>query len=89
MRFTSFLMLTIFSITQGVAQDMRKQLQTNLIEAADGSIIEIPEGRYQLNMGLSMDGKKNITIRGRGIDKTVLSFKDQLAGAEGLKITNS
>ena len=32
--------------------------------------------------------KKNVTIKGRGIDKTVLSFKGQIAGAEGIKITN-
>jgi hypothetical protein len=40
-------------------------------------------------MALWMDGKKRLTIRGKGIDKTILSFKDQLAGAEGIKITNS
>jgi parallel beta-helix repeat protein len=89
MKFTSFLILTTFSFAQALAQDMRKQLQTRLIESPDGSVIEVPEGIFRLNMGLSMDGKKNITIRGRGIDKTILSFKDQLAGAEGLKITNS
>jgi parallel beta-helix repeat protein len=70
------------------AQDMRRRLQAQFIESPDGMVIEIPEGRYQLNMALWMDGKKNITIKGMGMDKTILSFKDQLAGAEGIKITN-
>lgn len=69
--------------------EMRRQLQAQFIDSPDGSVIEIPEGRFQMNMALWMDGKKNITLRGKGMDKTILSFKDQLAGAEGIKITNS
>ena len=84
-----FLLFFLFVITQSRAQDMRKRLQTQFIQTSDGKVIDIPEGRFELNMGLSMDGKKNIIIRGSGIDKTILSFKNQLAGAEGLKITNS
>ena len=71
------------------AQDLRRRLQEQFIESPDGAVIEIPEGRFQLNMALWMDGKKNITVKGKGRDKTILSFKDQLAGAEGIKITNS
>ena len=37
---------------------------------------------------LAMDGKANILIRGKGIDKTVLSFKNQAEGAQGLLISN-
>jgi parallel beta-helix repeat protein len=37
---------------------------------------------------LIMDGKSNITIKGKGMDKTILSWKNQTEGAEGLKITN-
>jgi parallel beta-helix repeat protein len=70
-------------------QDMRRRLQAQFIESPNGTVIEIPEGRFHINMALWMDGKKNITIKGKGIDKTILSFKDQLAGAEGIKITNS
>jgi len=77
--------LPLFAITQ----DLRRQLQTQFIESPDGSVIEIPEGKFQLNMALWMDGKKGITIKGKGMDKTILSFKNQVAGAEGIKITNS
>jgi len=71
------------------AQDIRRQLQAQFIESPDGAVIELPEGRFQLNMALWMDGKKDITVKGKGMDKTILSFKNQLAGAEGIKITNS
>ena len=69
------------------AQDLRRQLQAQFIESPDGSVIEIPEGRFQLNMALWMDGKNNIIIRGKGMDKTILSFKDQLAGLFTLSST--
>jgi parallel beta-helix repeat protein len=71
------------------AQDIRKDLQRRFIEAKDGDVIQIPEGTYSISMSLWMDGKKNLTIKGQGMDKTILSFKNQIAGAEGIKITNS
>ena len=84
-----FFIVTVLCMYHIQAQnDLRRRLQTEFIESPDGAVIEIPEGSHQLNMSLWMDGKQNITIRGRGMDKTILSFKDQLAGAEGIKITN-
>lgn len=78
------LLILMLGCTLGaVAQDMRRQLQAQFIESPDNSVIEIPEGRFQLNMALWMDGKTNITLKGKGMDKTILSFKDQIAGAEG------
>ena len=69
-------------------KSIEKDLQTKLIMAEDGGTIEIPEGHFLFSRSLSMDGKKHVTIRGKGMDKTVLSFKDQQEGAEGLKISN-
>ena len=81
--------LIFSSLTLVKAQaDFEKRLQTQLIEAENGQNIEITEGSFSLTKSLSMDGKKNITIRGKGIDKTFLSFKNQASGAEGLRITN-
>ena len=68
--------------------DFEKKLQTKLIMAEDGDVINIEAGNFALTKSLSIDGKKNITIRGKGIDKTVLSFKGQTQGAEGIRITN-
>src|SRR3546814_656043 len=52
-------------------------------DAKPGDVIEIPAGRHALDRSLSLrvDG---VTIRGAGRDKTVLSFKGQRSGAEGL-----
>ncbi|WP_224369768.1 parallel beta-helix domain-containing protein [Hyalangium versicolor] len=63
--------------------DFYKKTQEALIRAKPGAVIELPEGRFQLDRSLSstVDG---ITIRGKGLDKTILSFKGQTQGAEGL-----
>ena len=68
--------------------DFEKKLQKQLILAEDGATIEIPAGNFQLTKSLSLEGKKNIIIKGKGIDQTVLSFKTQTKGAEGIKISN-
>ncbi len=68
--------------------DVEKRLQTQLIMTENGKNIDITEGVFRISKSLSMDGKKNIIIKGKGIDKTILSFKNQISGAEGIKITN-
>ena len=88
----SLLLATLFSCTQKQEKieykSIEKQLQTQFITVADSGVIEIPEGHYIFKGSLSMEGKKNIIIRGKGVDKTFLSFKGQTDGAEGMKITN-
>lgn len=84
-----FLLLLIASGSFLIAQEnFEKKIQTDMIMAQNGSIIEIEEGNFSLKKSISMDGKKNITIRGKGMDRTILSFKNQVSGAEGIKITN-
>lgn len=67
------------------SEDFQAKLQQQLLDAKPGSVIDIPAGHYHLNRGLSLrtDG---ITIRGAGMDKTVLSFKGQVVGPEGLLV---
>lgn len=67
--------------------EFEKQLQEKLVNAKEGDVIELPEGTYNLARPLILDGVKNVTIRGKGMEKTVLSFKNQKDGAEGLRIT--
>ena len=90
MRLAIFLFLVLISINILFAQkDVQKRIQTQLIDAEDGATIEIPEGRFEFDGSLSLDGKKNVTIKGAGLDKTIMNFKGQLSGAEGIKITNA
>ncbi|MEY4660777.1 MAG: hypothetical protein RLZZ42_729, partial [Bacteroidota bacterium] len=67
---------------------LEKKIQTDMILVDDGGIVNIDEGNISITGTLSMDGKKKVIIRGRGMDKTVLSFKGQQTGAEGIRITN-
>jgi len=60
-------------------------IQEALILAEPGDVIELPAGTFALEDGLSLD-IENITLRGQGRDQTVLSFKGQETGAEGLII---
>jgi parallel beta-helix repeat protein len=70
-----------------VAQDnsFQKQLMERLIDAKPGEVIEIPAGTYQFDRSLSLRAS-GVTIRGAGADKTILSFKGQKSGAEGLLV---
>ena len=61
------------------------ELRNRLLDAKPGDVIEVPAGTFHFDRGLSLrvDG---VTLRGQGKDKTVLSFKGQKAGAEGLLV---
>jgi parallel beta-helix repeat protein len=82
-------MLIITLSTTAFAQDdAMKQIQRQFVSAKDNSIIELPEGTFSFATSLWLDGKNNVTIKGKGRDKTILNFKNQVTGAEGIKITN-
>lgn len=68
--------------------EFQKKLQEQLILAKDGETIELPEGNFLFTKSISIEGKNNITIRGKGKEKTKLSFINQTEGAEGMNITN-
>jgi len=65
--------------------DFQKKLQEDLIKAKPGTVIEIPEGKFKLDKTLSLNVDK-VTIRGKGLDKTVLSFSGQTAGSAGMLV---
>lgn len=69
--------------------DLEAQILEAFILAKDSSTIQLPEGHFLFSQSLTLDAKKHVTIRGMGMDKTILSFKGQSQGAEGIKITNS
>ena len=63
------------------------RLQEALILAAPGDVIELGEGRFALIDGLSLD-VDGVTVRGAGMDKTVLDFTNQAGAGEGLLVTS-
>lgn len=67
-----------------------KELQEALINAKWGDTIHIDEGTIEFTSSLSMVDKKGVTIKGKGMGKTILSFKGMTkgTGGEGLKVSN-
>ena len=66
--------------------DYQSVLLQQLIDAQPGDVIEIPAGVYSFTRSLSLN-VDGVTIRGAGMDETILNFQNQIAGAEGLIVT--
>jgi len=64
------------------------QLRLALETAKPGDTILIPEGVHPFTRSLTLN-TNGVTIRGAGMDRSVLSFADQIAGAEGLLVNAS
>lgn len=71
-----------------LVSDPSAQLQLHLLEAQPGDVITLPAGTFSFDRGLTLN-IDNITLRGAGMDSTILTFKDQVAGAEGLLVNAS
>jgi len=65
--------------------DFYRRVQADLIRAKAGDVVELPEGKFVLDRSLTSVAS-DITIRGKGMDKTILSFQAQEQGAEGLSV---
>lgn len=63
------------------------RLQEALILAQPGDVVVLGAGRFALDDGLSLD-VDGVTVRGAGMDATVLDFTGQLGAGEGLLVTS-
>jgi len=88
-------MLTLYSCDSVKSFDpprefsnIEKSLQAQFILAENNSVIELEEGHFVFSKSLILDGKDNVIIRGKGIEQTIISFKDQKDGAEGIRVVN-
>ena len=88
-----FLALALFTAPFVIAEkimlgdNVQEEIQEALILAEEGDVVELGAGTFVLKSTLSLD-VDNVTILGAGIDKTILSFKTQDAGSEGLTVTS-
>jgi len=66
------------------ADSLRHQFET----AIPGTTITVPAGiiEFKRSLILNVDG---VTVRGAGMDKSILTFKNQIAGAEGMLVNAS
>ena len=62
------------------------RLQEALIVAQPGDTVQLAPGRYVLTDGLSLD-VAGVTVRGAGMDASVLDFSGQQGAGEGLLVT--
>lgn len=67
---------------------VERKLEQQLLNAKPGDVITIPAGHYHFKRGLALH-VDNVTIRGAGMHKTVLSFKGMVSGPQGLLVNGS
>ena len=91
-RFFVLLFTSFYSFSETIiitpSEDPYTKIQEALILASPGDIIRISEGLYQLEDSLSID-IDGLILEGEGMNKTILSFKNQLSGAQGLSVTSN
>jgi parallel beta-helix repeat protein len=73
--------------TVSPGEGAQERLQEALILAEPGDTIMLEAGRYTLTDGLSLD-VDGVTVRGAGMDGTVLDFTTQEGSGEGLLVTS-
>ncbi|WP_114520354.1 parallel beta-helix domain-containing protein [Altererythrobacter sp. ZODW24] len=75
------------TIEVAAGADAQERLQEALILAEPGDEIVLGAGYFTLTDGLSLD-VDSVTLRGAGMDKTVLDFTKQIGAGEGLLVTS-
>ena len=96
MRMSSFAALALtaaaspaLSATHDIAagEGAQERLQEALIVAQPGDEVVLSAGRFELDDGLSLD-VDGVTVRGAGMNATVLDFTGQKGAGEGLLVTS-
>jgi parallel beta-helix repeat protein len=63
----------------------QKHLQEEFLDAKPGTVIDIPAGHHALDRVLTLRAN-GVTIRGAGTEQSVLSFKNEISGPEGILV---
>ena len=90
--FWSLVLLTSLSLSAKEifiepSDNSQEEVQTALIELSSGDILTLSPGIFVFEDGLSLDVDE-VIIRGSGINETILDFKNQMSGAQGLLVTS-
>ncbi len=75
---------TVYTIKPG--PHAQQEFLSALIQSSPGDVIELAAGTFNFDMDLEVT-TNNITIRGAGLHKTILSFKNQQMGSKGIEAT--
>lgn len=68
----------------GPGNNLQYRLQELLIATVPGDVIEFTAGKFELTRQIDI-ATDNLTLRGQGSDQTILSFKGQLSGGQGIE----
>ena len=90
--FWSLVLLTSLSLSAKEifiepSDNSQEEVQTALIELSSGDILTLSPGTFIFEDGLSLDVDE-VIVRGSGINETILDFKNQMSGAQGLLVTS-
>ena len=90
--FWSLVLLTSLSLSAKEifiepSDNSQEEVQTALIELSSGDILTLSPGIFVFEDGLSLDVDE-VIVRGSGINETILDFKNQMSGAQGLLVTS-
>lgn len=66
----------------------RDRILTELFQASAGDVVSLCEGRFDMPTGLLINSKPGITLKGAGMDKTILNFAKS-DSAEGINASYS
>ena len=75
------------TIAVAAGEGAQTRLQEALIGAQPGDVVMLAAGRFALTDGLSLDAD-GVTVRGAGMDASVLDFSAQQGAGEGLLVTS-
>ncbi len=70
----------------GPGPDLEDRLRAALLTVKPGTIIELPEGKFDFLEQVAVT-QSHIVLRGKGMHKTILSYKNARDGAEGILAT--
>ena len=74
------------TIEVAAGAEAQTRLQEALITAEPGDVVQLGAGQFDLTDGLSLD-VDGVTVRGAGMNLTVLDFTGQLGAGEGLLVS--
>ncbi len=75
------------TIAVAAGDGAQTRLQEALILAEPGDVVQLGAGRFVLSDGLSLDADR-VTLRGAGMQASVLDFSGQQGAGEGLLVTS-
>jgi len=94
--YIKIILFTFFAVGQNLftseiylepSLNSQEELQEALIVVKEGDTLKLGKGIYYFEDGLSLD-VDNVTIEGAGMNETILDFKNQMSGAQGLLVTS-